>query len=249
MEGELATGPQQSSTSGHPSPRGPYRALDRIANVAAVFVIANVVLDIFAVVTDVQMVGLLDRIKSGEAVTFEEADALDVRMFRIGLLQGLGVLIAGIPFVMWFRRAYRNLGALGVRLLRFKPGWAVGAWFVPIMNLARPKSIANDIWRATDPELPADVERPPSSQVSKLLNLLWSAFIVSGILYSSGNRFVERPSLEDLLSEARRFVVADTISVVAGILAIAVIRAITTRMRLRHEAYRAKTAGDPAVPV
>jgi hypothetical protein len=54
-----------------------------------------------------------------------------------------------------FRRAYRNLPALGAESPRFSSGWAVGAWFVPFLNLVRPKQIMDDIWRASDPALPA----------------------------------------------------------------------------------------------
>jgi len=34
---------------------------------------------------------------------------------------------------------------------RFGVGWAIGAWFVPVLNFWRPKQTANDIWSASDP--------------------------------------------------------------------------------------------------
>lgn len=234
MEGELAGSSTDRTRPLHPAPEGPFKQLDRVANVAIVFLIANVVLDAFAVFTDIQFVGFLDRVKAGEMVTAEEAESLDLRMLRVAIMQGLAVLIAGIPFIMWFRRAYRNLGALGIRRLRIKPGWAVGAWFVPVLNAIRPKSIANDIWRATAPDLPRETEEPPpGGRVSSLLNWWWAAFIVSGFLYSSGNRVAGRPSIEELLSEVKRYVFADALSVIAGVLAILVVRAMTERMQRR----------------
>jgi hypothetical protein len=45
-----------------------------------------------------------------------------------------------------FARAYSNLAA-GQR--RHSSGWAIGSWFVPILNLFRPAEIANDIWRTS----------------------------------------------------------------------------------------------------
>ena len=65
----------------------------------------------------------------------------------IVLLVCVGLLIA------WTHRLYRNLEPLGFRELRFGSGWAVGGWFVPFLNLVRPKQIVNDIWRAGDPAL------------------------------------------------------------------------------------------------
>jgi len=64
-------------------------------------------------------------------------------------------LVTGVLFLVWLRRGYRNLIAMRTPGLRHKPGWAVGAWFVPIMNFGRPIEIVNDTWRASDPELPA----------------------------------------------------------------------------------------------
>ncbi|MFN2588239.1 MAG: DUF4328 domain-containing protein [Actinomycetota bacterium] len=248
MEGELAAGaPYEVRSRRHAVAAAPFKKLDRVAALAIVFVTAHVVLDVFAVVTDVQMVGLLNRAKAGELVTIEEADALDVRMARIGLMQSLGVLITGIPFIVWFRRVYRNLPALGIRWLRFKLGWAVGGWFVPFLSVARPKSVVNDVWRATDPSLPREVDEPPAGgHVSPLLNWWWAAFVVSGFLYAGGSgAFEARPSLDELLWEAQRYAFADAISIAAGILAILVIRRVTARMQMRHAVVSAAEGATP----
>ncbi len=251
MEGELAAGqvPQQRGQR-YTAPTDAFRRLDGPAKAALAFLAANVVLDLVAVFTDLQMVGLLNRAKAGQFATIEEADALDVRMARIGLLQLAGVLITAIPFLVWFRRAYRNLGPLGVRLLRFKPGWAVGGWFVPVLGLIRPKQIANDVWRSTDPSLPAEIEEPPpGGRVSPLLNWWWITYVLSGFLYSFGSSIDERASLDEILSQAQRYAVADTISVIAGVLAIMVVRRMTDRMHERAATVSQGAAGAaPAEP-
>jgi hypothetical protein len=80
------------------------------------------------------------------------AEAVDLAFLTrlIGLLQMLIYLATGVMFIIWFRRAYRNLEALGKEGLRFEAGWTVGEWLLPILNLVRPKQIMNDLWRATD---------------------------------------------------------------------------------------------------
>ena len=45
-------------------------------------------------------------------------------------------------FIWWFQRAYRNLAYRD-----FHPAWAYVGWFVPIVNLWKPKELANRIWR------------------------------------------------------------------------------------------------------
>lgn len=54
-----------------------------------------------------------------------------------------------VVFLWWFRRAYGNLPALG-RERHFDVGWSIGAWVVPVLNLFRPKGIADELWVAGD---------------------------------------------------------------------------------------------------
>lgn len=55
-------------------------------------------------------------------------------------------LPAGLLFIVWFHRAYRNLARYGYRL-RHRPTIAIWSWLIPVGNLFAPKQIANEIWR------------------------------------------------------------------------------------------------------
>ncbi|AIV35768.1 hypothetical protein NI25_21670 [Streptomyces sp. CCM_MD2014] len=66
--------------------------------------------------------------------------------------EGLGLLVllaAATVWVCWFRRMRQNAEAFAPGRIRYKPGLAVGAWFIPVGNFFLPKQIANDIWTAT----------------------------------------------------------------------------------------------------
>src|SRR4029450_4533394 len=85
----------------------------------------------------------------------------------VGLVQAAWFLVTAGYWLPWFRRAYRNLPALGARRLRYRPWWAVAAWLLPVVSLFRPQQVLNDIWRARDHDLPpppppAGPERPPA---------------------------------------------------------------------------------------
>jgi hypothetical protein len=55
------------------------------------------------------------------------------------------IVVLTLPtFIWWFQRAYRNLARQ-----QFHPAWAYFAWFVPILNIWRPKQLANRIWRGS----------------------------------------------------------------------------------------------------
>ena len=91
-----------------------------------------------------------------DLVTQDDLDTTDLREGLIAGLTLIATVVTIVLFIRWFRRAYRNLPALGAEPLRFKSWWTIGGWFIPIANLFRPKEMANDIWRASDPDAPPD---------------------------------------------------------------------------------------------
>ncbi|MDQ4124918.1 MAG: DUF4328 domain-containing protein [Actinomycetota bacterium] len=232
-------------TSLHAAPAEPYRSARRVATVVIAFLTVHIVFDIVAAAVDVQMLGLLTRIRDGAAVTFEEAQAHDDRMYWSGILQDGAALLVLVPFVVWLRRVYRNLGPLGTRSLRFKPGWAVGGWFVPFLNLARPKSIVNDVWRGSDPELPREMIEPPEgARVPAYVNWWWGTLLASRAIYPTP---VPRrvPTVEEMVVDVQRVLVGDVLLVVAGILAIVTVHKTTQRQEQR----RARLAQDTGAAV
>ncbi|PZS12734.1 MAG: hypothetical protein DLM64_04540 [Solirubrobacterales bacterium] len=70
-------------------------------------------------------------------------------IFELGTL-----LVTAGGFLVWFYRAYSNLPLLGVKHMRYRTPWAVGAWFIPVLSIFQPKQMANDIWRGSHPEDP-----------------------------------------------------------------------------------------------
>jgi hypothetical protein len=93
------------------------------------------------------------------------------RAIQLVDLVGVGLL------AVWTRRLYGNLRHLGFNELRFREVWALGGWFVPLVNLVRPKQILNDIWRSGEPE-PRPVEACEQQPVSNLLHWWWFFWIV-----------------------------------------------------------------------
>jgi hypothetical protein len=137
---------------------------------------------IAVIVADANYLSVLDDLRAGSGVERGEVpDAQDA----VDATSGIWALLflgSGIAFVAWFYRAYVNLGRMSVAALRYRPGWAIGAWFVPILNLFRPKQIANDVWRATEPQADRDSNAWRSQAVSPLVHWWWALWMVGGIL-------------------------------------------------------------------
>src|SRR5919108_281392 len=116
---------------------------------AVTIVFAGIVLvSAVAVVGDVLELRLLDRIVAGESVTAAEATSNDSRQALIGVLQIAATIAGAIVFIRWLHRAYKNIDVVARDQRRYGHGWAIGSWFVPILNLWRPKQVVNDVWRA-----------------------------------------------------------------------------------------------------
>jgi hypothetical protein len=64
-----------------------------------------------------------------------------------GLTYFLSLAIFLLALIQFVYRMYRRYPALGARGLRYGFHQAIWTWFVPIVNLFRPKQILNDLWR------------------------------------------------------------------------------------------------------
>jgi hypothetical protein len=115
---------------------------------------------------------------SGFGTLITGKEVIDARdSYKTALLVAIAIqLVASLAFLPWFHRAYRNVERAGGRL-RFTTGWAIGAWFVPILNLWRPKQIANDIWRSSQLDRGLASENWHSRPVSGLLHWWWVLYL------------------------------------------------------------------------
>lgn len=86
------------------------------------------------------------------ALTVMLALSAAASLISIGLpVLEVAVILLFLPlipvFIVWFYQARKNAGGRGWRQ-RWGPGWAIGAWFVPVIFLWFPYQIMADIWRA-----------------------------------------------------------------------------------------------------
>ena len=92
-------------------------------------------------------------------------------------------IITLIYFLSWFHRAYYNLRLIKGKT-RYAPGWAVGGWFIPIVQLFMPYQIMNELFRDTKRTL---LEAYPdcSKQLPKNLAGLWWTILLLPIIPTS----------------------------------------------------------------
>ena len=189
----------------------------------------------------------MNRVVAGGHVAIGDLDATDTRQRVAGAAYLVGLVVAGVLFIRWFHAAYANLRALGQNDLRFKPGWAIGSWFVPFLNLRRPKQIANDIWSGSNETAPSysaagwkDVPAP------QLLAWWWAAWLGSSFLSNIAARGFNRQTAEDIRTADWVDLAACVIGIVGVALAIVIVRRVTERQALRAQRLAEVGAPPPA---
>ena len=85
-------------------------------------------------------------------------------------------LVAAVGFIMWEHRVSSNLSSLGAGNQRFSTGWAVGWWFIPMMNLFRPYQILAEIWRGSTTTIRQSWTEAPAPWV---MGAWWALMIFS----------------------------------------------------------------------
>ena len=214
-----------------------YQSLEGRRQAVTIVFAAIAVISVAAVVVDLLDIAILDRLIAGETVTDAELNADDTRMGLVGLLQFVGLVAGAIVFIRWMHRAYQNVDAVAPQERRYGHGWAaIGSWFVPFLNLWRPKQIANDIWRAGG-----------SGGPGALLWFWWTDFVVSNWAANVAVRsYLSDDTAEDLRTGMIAYAISDGLDVVGAILALLVVRAATDRLDGRAAAASAPSP-DPTV--
>lgn len=83
-----------------------------------------------------------------------------------------------VTFILWFRRAYYNIG-LKTGKMRYGDGWAAGAWFIPILNLFVPYRIMKELYEKTDQYLVVNSREPYTERLkTDYVNGWWTLWII-----------------------------------------------------------------------
>jgi hypothetical protein len=84
-----------------------------------------------------------------------------------GLLQFAAIIVTAVLFCQWWHRMVRQAHRSGLAQ-DVTPGWAVGYWFIPFVNLVRPYRIARAVSDGLDAAAP--------------VSAWWTCWIISNVL-------------------------------------------------------------------
>jgi Domain of unknown function (DUF4328) len=158
-----------------------FRDLSGISRKLALLLLIGAGLRVLGLVSSVMQFSLLTH----PPYTMAQATANDLRERLTNSGQLILFLITAIVFGRWIYFAQKNLRELGARYLRFGPGWSVGVFFIPLLNLWAPYQAMRDLVKASRNPRVWYLEDTPVLIIIWWILWLLTQFIVNGMLRST----------------------------------------------------------------
>ncbi|WP_197994953.1 DUF4328 domain-containing protein [Gimesia panareensis] len=192
-------------------------------------IVLSAVLNGVAFGSSVMMHEMILAAQKGAEVTAVEAGIHNERQIVIGGAQLGAAIFVGVVFLVWVYRMSRNAHSIENAKLQYSPGWAVGWYFIPIVNLWKPYQAMREIYEVF-------INRPNDG---KILPLWWFAWILASIMARISTRVVTKSdTLDQLLTKSEVTIFADACAVfldlAAILLVITVSRACAARFEVNH---------------
>ncbi len=167
-----------------------FREIDGLTKLLKVLLGLGIVMAVVAMLSSLMQLELLSRGKFSVA----EGQTNDLRQMIVGLSQVALYLFTAVIFGCWIVRANKNVRALGAVNLPITPGWAVGYFFIPILNFWRPYQAMKNLWQAS--------HNPPSwanITAGSILPAWWALWLISNILgQMAGRAMMAAREIKDL---------------------------------------------------
>jgi hypothetical protein len=163
--------------------------------------------------------------------TDEEGRSNDLREGAVGGAVMVLTLSTIVVFARWILLSHRNLPALGARVLDVTPGWAVGYFFIPIINLWKPYQAMKSLWRFSH-----DANKPEVQDVPWVLPTWWTLWLMSTILGNALMRLSLRAqTVEELTTATQLTLVSCVIDIALNLVAAILVTRIWVAQRTQRE--------------
>lgn len=116
-------------------------------NFMLITVLAALLAQVVQIMQAMKIQDLVTRYNEGDvgaAYTFAEIGKMD----PLGILAGLVGILAIVSVCMWIFRIAQNVHLAGVQYLNYTPGWHVGWFFIPFVQLVMPFICMRELWKS-----------------------------------------------------------------------------------------------------
>lgn len=238
-----ASAPAASDAGLHPAQpyvfRSPASLGNGVRGVLAIHILlALTILGVMAYGLQLLQQGIEGGISVGLQDKLGSAGSIQSNLLRLQLLL---MLICYVWSGCWIYRLACNARALGAKGLDDSPGWAVGWYAVPVMNLVRPLRAVTQIWLAS--VAPARWQKLPTPP----LLALWWGFWIAGNLVGSFVTYYLKPehTFAGLHTQQALMLGGQALNLGAAVLFLLVVGRLT-RMQVREYGRQQAAPVTPA---
>lgn len=157
---------------------GKFRDPSLLVNWVEICLWACLCLAVVGIATRIVSHGILTDLRDGTyasaALSATASEAFDRRERFLNVMELFLFAVTSVLALKWIHRANFNARQLGAEGMRFTPGWAVGSYFIPIVNLWKPYQAMKEIWKASSS--PSNWQGAPSGA---LLGIWWFLWLLS----------------------------------------------------------------------
>lgn len=151
-----------------------------------------------------------------------------------------------VVFLIWYYRVYKNLDSFGIAG-QMPAGWAIAYFFIPILQLYKPVSATQTIWKGSEPDATIEAAQWQRRRGTPLIVAWWVLNVGSDIVAIAGV-YLELSGLSSVGSSNFRnglgFVaLANFMEILSALLLIRIIRAINARQLAVNDEITAREAG------
>ncbi len=217
-----------------------FYSLNSKSNILIALLSFLILINVISLFASLSQLLLIQKAIDGFDITDSEAAANDIRILIITIFQIVIFITTSIIFLFWENRAFKNLSPLGSIGLNYSSGWAVGAYFVPILGLFRPFQIMREIWKASDPDFISDGNNGDVSWKDSpshfLLPLWWTLFLTESFFGQLSIRMSrDLNSLSQIFNYSFILVISDFIEIPSAIILILLVKNISKRQEAKKD--------------
>jgi hypothetical protein len=189
-----------------------------------------------------------DVVSIGHDAFYRPADAMEslqagVFLIGFGCVGFFFYLATAIIFFFWLYRAHSNLSLFRIRGVKYSAGWGIGSFFIPIMAAYYPCLLAQEMWRASDPEAPPESpEEWKQSSGSIVVAFWWMLWLVTCTAGQVSVRLMLSPGHASAQTVAIISIVHSAASIGAAGFLIMYVKRLLDRQAAKFEGRR-KTEG------
>lgn len=230
----------------NPSPYpAPFTSAHVRARIVKILLIVGAVLTCISVFAEMLSLGFPPPAEDQELGDNPIAAAIMLLIFLLAVVEVLIYFSTVIFFCVWLYRASDNLRAFNPwNRPEYSPGWAVGSFFIPFVNLVVPYRAVREVWQksGTPDDLLLSEPGPPAS--FPIWWLFW-------LLASFAGRISMRMSFNENVDYRTATMVsigASALFIVASFFAYLVVDAIDKKQEAASQKLKLGTFAEPPLP-